>query len=396
MTKRTSNSSRASSVASEGPGKLTHIPHMLLVGAAGRNAGKTALACSIIRGASRYHRVIGVKVMAVGDERAACPHGDGCGACGTLQGNFSIVEENRRGSGKDTARMLGAGASRAFWLRARSGHLREGVAALMSEVGEGEVVVCESTSARSVIEPAIFLIAKRADSDERKKSARAVWDDADRIVSFDGRSFDLEIEDIRFADGRWALRGDASAIVMAGGESSRMGADKALLDLAGRPMIERIVSMLRPHFRELIIGANDAGKYAFTGVRVVPDRLRGRGPLMGIASTLAASSHDLNFIQACDIPHTELRFVRRMLRLAEGCDAVIPRTPDGHEPLFAVYRKSALAAIDEALKIGDGRISRIFGMCNVKFLDLPEGVRFTNLNTPEEYSSCVRSLAERF
>ncbi|MFA4874758.1 MAG: molybdenum cofactor guanylyltransferase [bacterium] len=371
-------------------------PNMLLVGAAGRNAGKTALCCSIIRNTSQRHKLIGVKVTAIDEGSAACPHGKGCGACGTLQGDFSIVEEDGGDSHKDTARMLEAGASRAFWLRARRSCLREGIAALMCEIGEDAIVVCESTSARASVEPGLFLIAKRSGSDERKMSARAAWNLADRIVSFDGRSFDLEIEDVHAACGRWALRENATAIVMAGGESSRMGRDKALLEIIGTPMIQHIADQLRPHFKEILISANDPVKYSFLDLPVVVDHEKGRGPLMGIASALAASKHDLNFVHACDIPHSDIHLVHRMVRLADDCDALIPRTPEGNEPLFAVYRKSALTAIRESLKHGDGRISSIFDACNVKFLDLPEGVRFMNLNMPEEYSSYMRSLAERF
>jgi molybdopterin-guanine dinucleotide biosynthesis protein A len=192
------------------------------------------------------------------------------------------------------------------------------------------------------------------------------------------------------------LRFPATAIVMAGGQSRRMGADKGLLPIEGRPMIEHVLETLRPHFAQLIVSVADAGRYPFLDVEVVADRLRGQGPLMGIASALAASKHDLNFVQACDIPHTDLALVGRLLALATDCDAVIPRTPEGHyEPLFAVYRKGALAAMEEVLQSGRRKTSDIFGLCVTRFLDLGRGETIHNLNTRCEYEAHLRTRRSR-
>ncbi len=367
-------------------------PNILLVGAAGRNAGKTTLICSIIRNTSRHNKVIGVKVTAVDEGRAACPHGKGCGACGTLESDFSIIEELARDSDKDTARMLEAGASRVFWLRARRYCMREGIAALMSCVEDDAAVVCESTSARACVEPGLFFIAKRSDSDDRKKSAAAAWELADRIVPFDGSCFDLDPCDISVSHGRWALRRDATAIVMAGGLSSRMGTDKALLEIDGRPLIERIANQLRPHFKELLISANDPEKYSFLNLPVIVDREKNRGPLMGIASALAASRHGLNFVHACDIPVTDMELMQRLMRASRGNDAAVARAPDGRmEPLFAAYRKSALPAMHEVLSAGENRIRMIFDRCLTAFVEIDARLSPANINTLEEYQACVRS-----
>lgn len=368
---------------------------MLLIGAAGRNAGKTALACSIINNVSRHHRLIGIKVTTIDDDRATCPHGKGCGSCDTLDGDFSIVEESGGDSGKDTARMLEAGASRAFWLRVRKPHLSDGLEALMNRIGENSAIVCESTSARASIEPGLFLIAKHVDCDNRKQSAAVAWDAADRIVSFDGRSFDIDPCALSVSHGRWTLKRDATAIIMAGGSSSRMGKDKAMLEIGGRPMISRVVDQLRPHFKEILISAADPLQYLFLDLPVVVDSEERRGPLMGIASAIAASSHDLNFVHACDIPVTDIGLMQRLIRASVGHDAAVARLSKYRmEPLFAVYRKGALVAMEKSLEAGDGRISSAFDFLNVKFLDLSDGSTLMNLNTPEEYSACLNLLAE--
>jgi molybdopterin-guanine dinucleotide biosynthesis protein A len=107
---------------------------------------------------------------------------------------------------------------------------------------------------------------------------------------------------------------------------------------------------------------------------------------MGIASALEASANEINFVVACDIPRIELRYVRRILFEAfkDGADIIVPTTGDGgYEPLFAVYCKSALKAINKVLSSGGRKISDVFALCKVKKVDLGAGL--ANLNTMAEY-----------
>jgi len=172
---------------------------------------------------------------------------------------------------------------------------------------------------------------------------------------------------------------------MAGGDSSRMGTDKSMLPINGRPMVEHIFEQLRGTFSQILISADEVGKYDFLGVEIVPDKISGQGPLMGIASALEASANELNFVVACDIPDIDLSCVRRMLREADGVDAVISTTgKEKYEPLFAVYRKSALEAINDVLSSMERKISDIFARCRVKYIKLG-AEQLTNLNTMDEY-----------
>ena len=104
---------------------MIHLPGMLMVGACGRNVGKTELACALIRQASGDRPVLGIKVTTVDERRGTCPRGGrGCGVCASLEGAFCVTEERPGGPcGKDTVRMLSAGAERVFWLRVRSDRL---------------------------------------------------------------------------------------------------------------------------------------------------------------------------------------------------------------------------------------------------------------------------------
>ena len=178
----------------------------------------------------------------------------------------------------------------------------------------------------------------------------------------------------------------ASAIVLAGGGSGRMKQDKGLLPVDGMPLIEYVCQQLRPHFQEILVSAGNADRYAFLHVRVVPDRVAGQGPLMGIASTLEASSCDLNLVVACDIPTIDIAFARYMLERARGVDGVVPVDSAGrYEPLLAVYRKRMLPAMWQVLSAGRRRIRDVFGLCNINVVELGEAAWLRNLNTAEDY-----------
>jgi len=178
----------------------------------------------------------------------------------------------------------------------------------------------------------------------------------------------------------------ATVIVLAGGRSTRMGADKSLLPFQGKPLIQHVCAQVRPHFDELLISSDNVRELALLDAPVISDEVSGQGPLRGIASALAVSRHDLNFVIACDIPWVNTTLLRDLLREAQGCDCVLPVTGDGHfEPLFAVYRKSVLPYIQNALEAGERRIVRALRDCRMKTVRIasPDGI--DNINMPEDY-----------
>jgi molybdopterin-guanine dinucleotide biosynthesis protein A len=373
---------------------MIRVDGMLMIGAAGTNAGKTQLACALLRKFGRSHDIAGIKVTTIKENDGQCPRGgEGCGVCSSLQEDFYITQETDKNSEKDTGRLLSAGASRVFWLRVRTEHLQAASTALLRTIGLDAVSICESNSLRHVIEPGLFLMAGHPDLRVWKTSARQVKAWADRIVTAQRGTFDLDLDRMKLMEGKWQLQEKATAVVMAGGSSRRMGTDKSMLPINGRPLVERICQQLRNGFEQVLVSADQVEKFAFLGLEVVPDKVPGQGPLMGIASALAASDNELNFVVACDIPNVKLRSVRRMLSQAAGGDAdiVISVSRDGkQEPLFAVYRKTALDAINKVLSSGGRKISDVFSLCKVRYIELEESL--INLNTAAEYESFQKEM----
>lgn len=368
-------------------------PNILIVGAAGRDAGKTEFIGELIRRHAARQFVVAVKITTIKEREGSCPRGgQGCGVCGSLRGPYCLTEETAAATGKDTARMKAAGARHVFWLRVLRRHLREGVAELLRRMPSKACVVCESNSARLVLNPGAFLVIREAGSTSTKASCAAVLEHADRILLFHGNHWDMPPDRCRFEAGRWIVPMQASAAVLAGGQSRRMGRDKSLLPIAGLTMLEHILNQVRPLVDETLVGADNPEKYGFTGVRVIPDEEPGQGPLMGILSCVQAARRERVLVTACDIPELPTDFLRIMLRKANRTDIVMPRDSCGrYEPLPAVYTRRMLPAARAVLARGGRRVVEILDEPDVhaEFVRLPPGDWHRNLNTPDDYRRTV-------
>jgi molybdopterin-guanine dinucleotide biosynthesis protein A len=185
-------------------------------------------------------------------------------------------------------------------------------------------------------------------------------------------------------------RVELTAFILAGGKSTRMGRDKALLDWGGVTLLENAVRLARSVSGRVAVVGGPA--HALFGP-VLLDVFPGRGPLGGIHAALEASRTDLNLIFAVDMPLIEPRFLRFMIERAQASGAVVtvPRTPEGWQPLCAVYRRSFAAAARRALEQGRNKIDALFAEVAVAVLEEPElaregfpGTMFRNLNTPQD------------
>jgi molybdenum cofactor guanylyltransferase len=370
----------------------TRVPGMLLIGAAQRDAGKTTFATTLVSRLARTGRVTGVKVTLIRDDEGPCPHGgDDCHDCALPCGQgFVLAEERGERPGKDTAKLLAAGASRVLWLRARESSLLEARDALLAALEPGVPVICESNTFRRAVEPDLYVVLERAGATWQKPSCQAVRALADVEVVSDGVTFDPPADRVVIHEGRWVTRHAATAVVLAGGQSRRMGVDKALLPLGGEGLLQRVVHQVEPLFDQVLISARSADDYAFLGHPVVPDARPGLGPMGGLVSALERARHDLVLVLPCDLAEVPLDLVSRLLRQARGANAVVPRSADGHyEPLVAVYRRSLLPILRAALERGERRLIDLFPDLGVNALPLAPGEVVRNLNTPADYQGAL-------
>ena len=184
--------------------------------------------------------------------------------------------------------------------------------------------------------------------------------------------------------------------VQAGGNSSRMGQDKALMPFLGRPLIQHVIERLSHLVDETIVTTNCLDEYAFLSpLRLFPDLRPDRGALGGLHTALESASHPLVAVVACDMPFASLEIFRYACQVIEDCgaDVAIPMSGEGLEPLHAVYRKATcLPLVEAALDANRWKLISWFTQAKVRVLEPeeigrfdPEGLAFWNLNTPEEF-----------
>ncbi len=189
---------------------------------------------------------------------------------------------------------------------------------------------------------------------------------------------------------------DVTAFILAGGKSTRMGADKAFVtltgpDLGGRTLLAQALELARsvtPNVR--IVG--DAAKFA-AFAPVVEDVFPGCGPLGGIHAALRDSQTELNLILAVDVPFVSTALLQFLIARARNSAATVtvPQTREGWQPLCAVYRREFADGAEQALRARRCRIDALFDAARTQSITEQElkaaGFSlsmFRNLNTPEE------------
>jgi FdhD protein len=193
-----------------------------------------------------------------------------------------------------------------------------------------------------------------------------------------------------------------TAVILAGGNSSRMKSNKALLPYSGELFIERIYRQLAARFPEVLLVTNTPELYRFLPCRAVQDVYPGMGSLAGIHAGLAHSPTPYIFAVACDMPYLNDSLVRDLVSRASDCHAVIPESDSGLEPLHAVYGKGCLSAMEKALSQGKSKITESLEWDKVVVVKKeevavfdPEFLSFRNINTPEEYFRFREEMQEK-
>lgn len=188
--------------------------------------------------------------------------------------------------------------------------------------------------------------------------------------------------------------------IQAGGQSSRMGEDKALKTFLGRPLIQRVVDRLSLTADEIIVTTNRPEDYAFLGLRLIADLKPGRGALGGLYTAIASAAHPTVAVVACDMPFASATLLEAAGRLMvrEEADVVIPKSEQGYEPLHAVYRRATcLPAIESAIEADQWKVIAWFPQVKVRTLTSeeiqqhdPTGLAFWNVNTPDEFAEAEK------
>jgi molybdenum cofactor guanylyltransferase len=191
-----------------------------------------------------------------------------------------------------------------------------------------------------------------------------------------------------------------TVVIQAGGQSSRMGEDKALKPFLGRPLIERVIGRMSLIADEMIVTTNRPADYAFLNLRLIPDLKPGRGALGGLYTAVASASHPMVAVVACDMPFASQNFFEsaNSLMVEEEADVVIAKMDEGYEPFHALYRReSCLPAIEAAIDADQWKVIAWFPQVKVRALSPdevkafdPSGLCFWNLNTPEEFAEAER------
>ena len=191
-----------------------------------------------------------------------------------------------------------------------------------------------------------------------------------------------------------------SGFILAGGASSRMAQDKALLQITGTELVVRAAKLLDPLVADLTVIA-PAGRYDTLGLSVVPDDKAGLGPLGGIATALRKSSQPWALVVGCDLPFLTAAWLSYLISrtTASDADVVLPESARGLEPLCAVYHTRAWPAIRDALGRGVRKVTDGLAGLQVEIIPARETKRFDsdgwlfkNVNTPGEYEDARRQL----
>lgn len=183
-----------------------------------------------------------------------------------------------------------------------------------------------------------------------------------------------------------------TGIILAGGQNSRFaGANKALMPIGEKPILDHIYGIFQELFQTIILVTNDPAQYVEWDLNIVTDLFPTRSSLTGIHAGLFFATTPYAFVAACDTPFIKRDLVQTILANIEPrIDVVIPETLEGLEPLCSVYAKHCLKPITRQLEKQEFRINRTFQKLRIKKLPEnilrrhdPDLVSFYNINTPE-------------
>ncbi|WP_423128218.1 molybdenum cofactor guanylyltransferase [Gaoshiqia sp. Z1-71] len=183
---------------------------------------------------------------------------------------------------------------------------------------------------------------------------------------------------------------EITGIILAGGKSSRMGTDKALISFNGKKLIEYSISVMREICQHILISANNPG-YRDFGYPVVFDHFVEIGPLAGLEAGLRHSKSRINLVVPCDTPFLSAYLFKDILSHSPFHDAVVPVQKNGKiEPLTAYYSKKIQPALIRQINQGDYKMQNLLKLVNTKYIILNDNNLLNNLNTPGDLAALTQ------
>ena len=190
-----------------------------------------------------------------------------------------------------------------------------------------------------------------------------------------------------------------TGVILAGGKSSRMGQNKALMALGGKRLVDRVVGVMHDVFHELLMVTNTPDVYADLGVPMVRDVWPEKGSLGGIYSAIYHVTTPYCLVVACDMPFLQAAALRYLITQMTDYDVVVPDVLGELQTLHAIYSKACLQPIEHRLATNRLRIVSFFPDVRVRTVTAselqpydPELLAFQNLNTPEEFQAAEQRL----
>ena len=187
------------------------------------------------------------------------------------------------------------------------------------------------------------------------------------------------------------IKADISGFILAGGKSSRLGTDKALLMVQDEPLMIRMKKLIDPFCKTVKISGQSAD-YKFLKVNMIPDLFQGCGPVSGIFSSLKHSPTEWNLLISVDTPFINNELIQFLISEIGEYDCIIPEHDGGIEPLIGLYNRQILSQLEEIINQGEYKLQRVLAKMNTHYLDCNFLVQkyprlFFNINRPEDYNS---------
>ncbi|MEQ6388529.1 molybdenum cofactor guanylyltransferase [Bacillaceae bacterium S4-13-58] len=189
-------------------------------------------------------------------------------------------------------------------------------------------------------------------------------------------------------------------VILAGGQSRRMGTNKALLPLNGKQAIGHILDEVSTVVESSVIISNEIESYSFLQIPVYQDIHPGKGPLAGLESVMENVESEWYVIIACDMPLISRKIIGELIDEADLCDAVVPKVEGRKHPLMGVYHRSVLSIVKECIKNNELRMESLLQKISVKYktsFQVEDSVvqkHFFNMNHPEEYENAKRMITK--